>query len=124
MSHQIEGEDGTIGHAVHELPEGSEYLIAWISMGLGETPDINIYGNPQGLRILADKLIEIADLDQATGKFPDSDSFHAHFSTGCNTETNAPRLTIGRVDSKSDPTKLRDCFPARVPEFSADNCMR
>ena len=123
MGFKIEDDAGNIGQGVRELPVGSEYLIAWVSMGLGESPDINIYGNPEGLRRLANKLIEIADLDQTTGEFPDTDSFHKHFATGCNTESKLPRLTIGRVDSKNEPQKLRDCFPHRVPEFSDDKCM-
>ena len=112
------------GHAVQELPAGSEYLIAWVSMGLSENTDINIYGNAQGLRALAKKLVEIAEVDQTEGGFPDDDSFYAHFSTGCNTESKLPRLTIGRVDSKNDCQKLRDGFPLRVPEFSSDRCIQ
>ena len=123
MNYPVEGDDGTIGHAVYELPTGSEYLIAWTSMNLNAAPEINIYGNPKGLRALAEKLIEIADLDQTACAFPDDDSFHAHFSTGCNTEVEPPRLTIGRVDSKTDPAILLGSFPARVPEFSADKSL-
>lgn len=123
MKFPIEDRDGTLGYAVHDLPVGSEYLIAWVAMGLGEHPEINIYGNPQGLRALAKKLLEVAEIDQSKADFPDEDSFHIHCMTGCNTETTSPRLTIGRVDSKNDPEKLRSCFPSRVPEFSSDKCI-
>ena len=64
MKFPIEDRDGTLGYAVHDLPVGSEYLIAWVAMGLGEHPEINIYGNPQGLRALAKKLLEVAEIDR------------------------------------------------------------
>ena len=103
-----------------DLNDGVEYLIAWATSSESHGDEIHIYGNPDGLRNLANKLLEMADFDQSTGGFPDDDSEHHHYKIGCNTENRQqhPLLTIGRVDTKQDSKRLRDCFVALDPENS------
>ena len=114
MNEQL-GSDST-----NSLKDGVEYLIAWSTKTEFKGDEIHVYGNPAGLRSLANKLLEMADFDQSTGGFPDNDSEHHHYKIGCNTENpeQHPMLTIGRVDSKQDSKQLRDCFPALDPENS------
>ncbi len=99
----------------------TEYLVAWISQDLETLPEINIYGNPAGLRRLAEALIQIADYDQALGGFPDDDSVHCHLDTGRNTHEGKllPRVTLGRVDSKDGKQLVRAPFPELDPALGA-----
>ena len=115
-NYRIHHPDGRIGQPTYALSEDDEYVVAWVSQGLGESQDISIYGNPKGLRHLADLLLRVANLDQSK----EDDSFHCHFLTGLNTEVSGslPRITVGRVDEKNDPKTIRDAFPPLVPEFS------
>jgi hypothetical protein len=93
-------------------PKDAEYLLAWISQDLGHT-DINIYGNPAGLRRLASMLLRVAEHDQSGDPYPASDSLHCHLSTGLNTSARGalPRLTLGRVESKDGSEAVRYPFP-------------
>ena len=94
-------------------PKDAEYLVAWVSQGLGDHTDINIYGNPAGLRRLASMLLRVADYEQSKGRFPNDDSLHCHLSTGLNTTERGslPRMTLGRVDSKDGSELVRYPFP-------------
>ncbi len=102
----------------YRLNDGQRYLIAWTSSSLERSSEIHIYGNPDGLRDIASKLIQMAELEQSKGGFPDGDSEHHHYKIGGNTEiaSTLPLLTIGRVDSKHDPATIRDCFPGLLAE--------
>lgn len=119
MNYKVENSRGIVGRATRVIPPNSDYLIAWIHQSLDQLhPDICIYGNPEGLRRLAARLIEVAELDQSK-IIPGDDSYHCHISTGANTEVtdDLPRITIGRVDDKNDLNLVRDPFPALVPKF-------
>lgn len=100
----------------------TEYLVVWISQDLGSLPEVNIYGNPAGLRRLAATLNQIADYDQSLGAFPDDDSFHCHLDTGRNTRDRdpLPRVTLGRVDSKDAKQPVRSPFPEIDPKLGVD----
>lgn len=98
-----------------------EYLIAWVSQGLARRADINIYGNPAGLRRLAAMLLKVAEFDQSQGRYPDDDSLHCHLNTGLNTAArdDLPRLTLGRVEPKNGSLPIRYPFPEL--DFSEHN---
>ena len=106
------------GKRNRDLSNDVEYLIAWTSDTEFREQEIHIYGNPAGLKSLAQKLMAMADIDQSNGGFPDNDSEHHHYKIGCNTESpdQHPLLTIGRVDSKNDTNSLRDCFTPIQPQ--------
>ncbi len=87
-------------------------------MGLEQRPEIHIYGNPAGLRALAEKLMAMAAIDQQSAGIPENDSAHTHYRTGCNTDLGdyLPRLTLGRVDEIDNPHKIRYCFAPILPD--------
>ena len=119
MDYEVEKSDGTVGRASSIIPSGTDYL-GWTEQGLGASPELCLYGNPEGLRALAQKLEQIADLDQSKAGLSDDDGFHVHLSTGLNTEAveQLPTLRIGRVDAADAPDEIRCGFPAFVSEFS------
>ncbi|HQR44100.1 MAG TPA: hypothetical protein PLX97_15500 [Gemmatales bacterium] len=119
MNYKVENCRGIVGRATRVIPPKSDYLIAWIDQSLDQLhPEICIYGNPEGLRRLAARLIEVAELDQTT-IIPGDDSYHCHISTGANAEVTdlLPGVTTGRVDDKNDVNLVREPFPAVVPKF-------
>lgn len=121
--YKVVDERGREGIPTDDLSRSKEYLLAWVSQGLEQSVEINIYGNPAGLRHLAQLLLRVADLDQKRTVDPAASHFHCHVHTGLNTEARGmlPRLTIGRVDLKLNPQKLDDDFPPLVPRFCKES---
>lgn len=113
LRNQFMNQNSETTKTTFELTDTDDYLIAWISNDSDHGEEIHLYGNPNGLRSLAAKLIAMADYHQPYGAFPDNDSNHHHYNTGFNTceAEKYPRLTIGRVDEKHNLNRLRDCFP-------------
>jgi hypothetical protein len=100
-----------------DIPDSLKgYLLAYTVEDL-HARDLCIYGDPDGLRSLAEAIIAIANLDQKTlaeKECPEDDSFHKHYALGIgigdHVRRRLPRLTIGRVDEKRSG-EIRDYFP-------------
>ena len=64
-------------------------------------PMVQLYGNPQGLRLLAGELLKIADLVQGKGIGSDPvEHFHFKSKTKDWILPNSVELTIGRMDHR------------------------
>jgi hypothetical protein len=64
---------------------------------------ICLYGDPTGLRSLARKLLQLADLDQSEldGKTcPNSEGVHVHLDPSMGIHWSSCQLIVGRSDSK------------------------
>jgi len=124
FKYKVVDERGREGIPTDDLSRSKEYLLAWVSQDLEREVEICIYGDPAGLRHLAQLLLRVADFDQAKDTItPDDSCFHCHVATGLNTKARGelPKLTIGRVDAKLNPQKLRDSFPPLVPRFCKES---
>ncbi|MFZ2641677.1 MAG: hypothetical protein WA117_11820 [Verrucomicrobiia bacterium] len=121
--YKVVDERGREGIPTDDLSRSKEYLLAWVSQDLEQKVEIHIFGNPAGLRHLAQLLLRAADLDQTKALDPAESHFHCHVHTGLNTAVRGelPILTIGRVDSKLNPQKLVDVFPSLVPRFCKES---
>jgi hypothetical protein len=77
-----------------------------------EEGQVCIYGDPEGLRSLADLLRFAADLDQSkleNGQ-PEDDSFHCHVLPGQHLSVPSLPLTVGRVDTAAGRFR-QEVFP-------------
>src|SRR5262245_48125974 len=93
------------------LPPITGYLIASTE---DSDSEVCIYGDAQGLRSLANLLLAVADLDQASlpdANLREGDSFHTHIGIDERVASEGLSLRIGRVEEKMSG-RLRDCFPA------------
>jgi hypothetical protein len=64
-----------------------------------------LYGDPEGLRTLAEKLIQLADLEQQqlpAASLPDSEGFHLHLKKDTHLDPLSYDLDLGRLDAKAD----------------------
>lgn len=66
-------------------------------------PEVLIYGTPSGLKMLADKLLELADLDQESmGKLPEGVGHHIDLRAGNELAEESDLAVIGRIDGKGN----------------------
>ncbi len=85
-----------------------------------EAGTVCVYGDPEGLRSLAEVLLFAADLDQArlNNGQPPEDSFHCHITPGRHLSLPSLPMTIGRVDTAAG--RFRDeVFPSPKPKRRA-----
>jgi hypothetical protein len=82
----------------------SSILFTFVTQNEDGSNKINLYGNPAGLRALADALIEQADVDQSTMRLPDGDTDHTHYKVthdGAILSKSSDEIQMGRVDTPS-----------------------
>ncbi len=72
---------------------------------IGGRPEVVLYGTPSGLRQIAEKILELADLDQESMKnLPVGEGYHFHLKPGpghfiC---SESDPVTMGRIDGKGN----------------------
>ena len=62
-----------------------------------------LYGTPDGLKSLAQKLIQLADIDQKsipTGNLPNEEGLHVHIGKPHGLDAKSLDLDLGRMDDK------------------------
>ena len=68
-----------------------------------EAPLVSIYGDPSGLKSLADLLYEVARIDQSIippKNLPEGEGFHLHLRPGKALNVESCEAIIGRLDAK------------------------
>lgn len=64
---------------------------------------MHIYGTPDGLRMLAEKLLELADLDQESMvKLPEGIGHHLDLRAGIELADESDLAVVGRIDGKGN----------------------
>lgn len=65
--------------------------------------EVHIYGTPDGLRMLAEKLLELADLDQESMvKLPEGIGHHLDLRAGIELADESDLAVVGRIDGKGN----------------------
>jgi hypothetical protein len=68
-----------------------------------EGTEVLIYGTPSGLRMLAEKLLELADLDQEQMEgLPEGVGHHIDLHAGFDLASESDPAVIGRIDGKGN----------------------
>jgi hypothetical protein len=84
-------------------PENKNGMLLIRALAQDDGCEVLIYGNSIGLRCLARRLIEIADLDQesiAPRHVPQGVGFHGHLEPGTDLCVESDHVIVGRLDGK------------------------
>lgn len=93
-----------------KVPALTGYQIAFSLEDDHGEREVFLYGDPEGLRSLANLLLFVAKVDQTKEPFPPDDTFHLHVTLPAKYKSHAARVTVGRVDDKKGRKRF-DVFP-------------
>ena len=66
-------------------------------------PEVLIYGTPSGLKMLAERLVELAELDQESmGRLPEGVGHHIDLRAGIELAEESDLAVVGRIDGKGN----------------------
>ncbi|KKR03328.1 MAG: hypothetical protein UT30_C0032G0007 [Candidatus Uhrbacteria bacterium GW2011_GWF2_39_13] len=83
-----------------KVPSKNGILYIYPVIYNGKTTKVNIDGNPDGLRYLANLLNYVADLEQGKMALPDGERFHIHLKAGNELGWHSSEVEICRADAK------------------------
>jgi hypothetical protein len=81
--------------------------------------EVLIYGTPTGLRLLATKILEIADLDQESmDSLPEAGGHHIQLEAGIDLCGESDRTVVGRIDGKVNGDFTWLLIPTQVGSYT------
>ena len=81
-------------------PENKGKLDIFLKSHEGNTPEVMIIGDPDGLRYLSELLKALADYDQDSRDLPIGEREHVHLHANCQLGKHSCEVEVCRADAK------------------------